>query len=635
MPNTRIPKTALLLAVVALYSLAHLTWYLDTPLGIKPVLDGQENLILAQQIQDGSLAREPFYRAMLYPALLAVLSIGHSLLGLLCHLANTTLAARLARRFWQDERSGLISGALVGLNPVLLHFAFDPLDTTLAITLFLATLTVLQTALQPDAGSNRCGLLLASAGALISLTALARPHFLLTLAVLSVLLLWATLRKRISKTHFASYAAACILPLLAFGLVQKSWSGSFQILPWQGAYNLWISNNPKANGLYYQQSVSFHHLEQHQNPNRMEAALLYEQAHGHLGTISEQTAYWRTRTLSHVTSEPLAWLKLEAFKLYATLNNFEQYNNKTYAFHKQLSPWLRYNPIGWGLLLALATFCAATLWRQKRSELLPLLAISSSLVAGLLIYMASARFRLPLTPLLAIVAGGLPLAWAAFSSSSSKLKRNALIATAAALAIAFTRFAGVASEKTFPQDALLIADAAAQIGDDDTAIKWSSYALEKIPNQQQGLRLRLISRYNQIASGERAGTESEWRKLYEDNQSLELQDELLSFIRGVVFWNLDQKEAAQKEWQSGYATFGPRASACLAALTLTGSPIPFEELPAPLESYLVKGNHSLLAYAIATNKGEETRQHFLAAIGLSNAAFHSIGASMKRIIPRE
>ncbi len=633
MPNTKLPKIALLLAVVALYSLAHLTWYLDTPLGIKPVLDGQENLILSQQIQDGTLAREPFYRAMLYPALLAVLPIGHSLLGLICHLANTALGAILARRFWKDERAGIIAGALIGLNPVLLHFAFDPLDTTLSITLFLVTLSALQKAFHLGSADKRSAFLFAAAGASISLASLARPHFLLSLAVLAALLLLATFKRKLSKTHLASYSAACVIPILAFGFVQKSWSGSFQILPWQGAYNLWISNNPQANGLYYQQSISFHHRGEHQNPNRMEAALLYEQEHGAPGSISEQTAYWRSRTLQHIANEPLSWLKLEAFKLYASFNSFEQYNNKTYAFHKQLSPWLRYNPISWGLLLVLTTFSLTVLWRQKRSELLPGFAIAASLLAGLMIYMTSARFRLPLVPLAAILASGLPLALAAIRKSSPRLRRNALIVTAAACAIAFTRFAGVASERTFPQDALLLADAAARIGDDQTAIKWSNYVLDKEPLQQQGLRLRLISRYNQIASGASSGTENEWRELQTDAAALKLQDELLSFIRGVVLWNLQQKDAAVSEWQSGYATYGPQASTCLAALLLTDSPMPSVTLPSPLESYLAEGKRWILAYALAAHSDVDARQNLLANLPLSPEAYDSIGKSIARILP--
>ena len=621
------------MAIVALYSVAQLTWYLDTPLGKSPVLDGQENLILAQQIGDGTLAKEPFYRAMLYPSILAYMPIGHSVLGLLCHLANAALAISLARRFWNEERAGLIAGGLVGFNPVLLHFAFDPLDTTVAITFFLSALSAIQNAIRNDLTNTKRTYLFALAGLAISLATLARPHFFLTVVVLFVPLLLATTKKRISAIQFGTYAVCCLIPLLAYGFVQKSWSGNFQILPWQGAYNLWISNNSDANGLYYQQTVSFHHLGSHQNPNRMEAEYLYQKAHGHSGSIKEQSDYWRSQTLQHIANQPLSWLKLEAFKLYAIFNNFEQYNNKTYSFHKELSPWLRYNPIGWGVLLAISTFCVSVLWRQKRHELLVIATIALSLVAGLLIYMASARFRLPLTPILAVLAGGLPLSISVLAKSSIRLRYTAIFATLFAILISFSRFAGIASERTYIQDALLIADASARIGDDAQAIKWSSYVLERKPQQQQALRLQLISRYNEIASGERESTDDEWNELLAINDSLQLQDQLLSFIHGVILWNLDQKGEAHSTWLAGIQTYGPRASTCIAALKLTRGSPPTNVLPSPIEPYISQGNHWLLAYALATDLDLQERQTFLTKLGLSPATFQSIGESLERILP--
>src|SRR5690606_27536219 len=108
----------------------------------------------------------------------------------------------------------------------------------------------------------------------------------------------------------------------------------------------------------------------------------------------------------YILDNPVAWLKLEAFKLYAVFNDFEQYNNKTYSFHKSLSPWLRYNPISWGILLILAATCSSVLWHQKRRDLLATLFIAGAFGSGLLLYMASARFRLPLVPILAILTGG-------------------------------------------------------------------------------------------------------------------------------------------------------------------------------------------------------------------------------------
>src|SRR5690606_28381119 len=88
-----------LMVTVFAYGLWHLAWYWQTPLGQSPVLDERENLDLAAQIARGTLPPEPFYRAMLYPLILAVpfaLGVPETLIphmatlaGVLLHLIGT------------------------------------------------------------------------------------------------------------------------------------------------------------------------------------------------------------------------------------------------------------------------------------------------------------------------------------------------------------------------------------------------------------------------------------------------------------------------------------------------------------------------------------------------------------------
>ena len=95
---------------MVVYGVGYLIWYLGTPLGRAPQLDGAENLALAGKIVAGTLPHEPFYRAMLYPAVLAVpLKLGlpvenlpafASIFGLFCHFAIALGVARLSTRLW-------------------------------------------------------------------------------------------------------------------------------------------------------------------------------------------------------------------------------------------------------------------------------------------------------------------------------------------------------------------------------------------------------------------------------------------------------------------------------------------------------------------------------------------------------
>ena len=95
-----------------------------------------------------------------------------------------------------------------------------------------------------------------------------------------------------------------------------------------------------------------------------------------------------------------------ARKAYALLDNWEQYNNKTFAFHKARSPWLRWNPICWGALLVLGVAGAARLGAESPRAARALAAVAAAVAASILLFFVSARFRLPLAAVLAVLAGG-------------------------------------------------------------------------------------------------------------------------------------------------------------------------------------------------------------------------------------
>src|SRR5690606_22646785 len=81
------------------------------------------------------------------------------------------------------------------------------------------------------------------------------------------------------------------------------------------------------------------------------------------------------------------------------------YNNKTYAFHKARSPWLRLNPLGWSLLLLGAGL--ALVFGRAQGLRWPLILTALIYAAGVAVFFVSARFRLPITPLLATATAGL------------------------------------------------------------------------------------------------------------------------------------------------------------------------------------------------------------------------------------
>jgi hypothetical protein len=124
--------------------LVYQLWYSNTSMGIDPVLDGKQNLLTAEKFYKGESFDDPFHRAPLYPYIISVLQkinvFGFSVpslarwLNSLAVVVTTWFAGNLAWLIWKRKYAVWIAGLLVGLNPVILFFAGDPLDITLATT---------------------------------------------------------------------------------------------------------------------------------------------------------------------------------------------------------------------------------------------------------------------------------------------------------------------------------------------------------------------------------------------------------------------------------------------------------------------------------------------------------------------
>ena len=473
-------------AVALFYALGHLNWYLGTPLGRVPVLDERENMDMAAAIFGGTLPAEPFYRAPGYALVLAGLrALGVSAGGLFpaalamgtaLHAVGAALAASLARR-WFGTVSALVAGLLFALDPVLVHFATQALDSTLSLTLFLAGLNLFAAALAaPERAGRWFG-----AGVLWAAATLVRPNYLLVWLVLPLVAAVQPVALRIRGRLVAAALAGAAL-FAAQAAWQKSAGGGAGFLPWQGAYNLWAANRPGANGRYYTQHVSLPPALARANPARAESVLLFEQeTGGRSADIPAMNKYWRSRFIAEVASHPLRWAALMARKAYALMNNWEQYNNKTYAFHKTLSPWLRWNPICWGILLLPAVAGAARLAGGSSRTAAALAVVCEACAVSILLFFASARFRIPLAGVCAVLAGGAlgsPGFWWGWPPG-----RRAALAGSVALAglVAFSSLGGVDDRSTFVQDHVLLARAAFTVGDDATALREAREALTMQP----------------------------------------------------------------------------------------------------------------------------------------------------------
>lgn len=495
-PNTDMPPSAdtrlrriviILPAALALaYALGHLGWYLATPLGRVPVLDERENLDLAGAIASGALPAAPFYRAPGYALLLAcirwagvpaqALFPAALLLGAVLHAADAALAARIALR-WFGVAAALAAGILFALNPVLIHFATQALDSTLSMTLFLAGLELVARARSSPGGAGPW----AGAGALWAAATLVRPNYLFTWALLPPLALTTAGTARL-RARLVAASLCGVLLFAAAAAWQWRVCGVPGFLPWQGAYNLWSANRPGANGRFYTQRVSLPPELARANPARAESVLLYEQETGGAPEdIPAMNAHWRSRFIDEVASHPLRLGALMEHKAYALLNNWEQYNNKTFAFHKERSPWLRWNPVCFGLLLVLGVAGAYRLAAQVPGAARTLAWVGAACAASVLLFFVSARFRLPLAAMLTVLAGGALGSPGFWRGLSRRAAAGVALSMVLAAAVAFSKLGGVQDASTFVQDHALLARAALTVGDDATALAEAREALKMQP----------------------------------------------------------------------------------------------------------------------------------------------------------
>lgn len=584
-------------AAAVLYVLLFASGFLSDPLGQAPVLDARENIAWAQIIREGALPQEPIYRALLYPLLLSQFPASSlpaiaTLLGLILHLSSAAFVGLIAQRLWSLSAAAWLAALLYAVYPVALYFAVQVLDVTLAITLFLAGVYVLlgvradttapcepRRAKRGAARSGRApelrrasqvaplkihGLALL-AGILGGLAVLSRPNFLP--AVLCFPLVLLLIQSRPWKASIV-VALGLALMLAAQGWVNLQLSGQFRLLPWQGAYNLYAANRDGANGKYYTQRVAFDNVPAGANTTRMESEQLYREAAGLDAPLEVDAmhAYWRAQLFEGIAADPLIWIGLMGRKVVYVLNNWEQYNNLSYAYHKARWPVLAWNPLGWGVLLLAALTGLIIGYRESsRPALYGIALLGLAYTAGLLLFFISARFRLPIAPLLCIAAGGCAF-WPQHIFTFRK--QSLLLAAVAGLALlSFGNWFGAKDRATFIQDKILLAKASSEAGDDVQALEKARAVLASDPQRAEARRLEVTSLFNLwLVSGETFY----WLDLEESLQTIESGDPAVAFIRGVHLWRDLRPELAIEAWQTAVREYGARGQSSLDALQAIG-----------------------------------------------------------------
>jgi tetratricopeptide (TPR) repeat protein len=410
---------ALVLRLVYIWQISH------APFASLRLGDARAYHQWALRIAQGDwLGQDVFYQAPLYPYFLAavyqVFGDGAAMVRFTQAVVGAGSCMLLASAGMALFGSrGAVAGLLLAVYPPAI-FLDGLLEKSALVTFFTAALLYLL-----SARHVRGRALLA--GAVLGLLSLTRENaLLLAVPVVS----WFLIGERKSLSA-ALFLAGCLVVLLPVGARNYRVGGEFHLTTSQFGPNFYIGNHAGARGLY-EPLVAGHGDAANE---RDDAIRLAEQTAGHALSPDEVSAFWAGRALEFIRAQPGAWLGLLGRKLALTYNAVEIADTESQEVYAEWSPILRSAaPLTFGVILGLAAF-GIGMTLHEWSRLWFLYAIAATYTLSVVVFYVFARYRLPLVPVLMLLATGGVAAWRA--KAARPMRRRALAAGVLAAGFAY------------------------------------------------------------------------------------------------------------------------------------------------------------------------------------------------------
>ena len=381
------------------------------------------------------------FRPLLYPLFLAACyklggAWGVDLALLLQHflgIATGVIVALLGARIFRHRLAGVVGGALFLLAPLPLYFEGELLiEPGYIFLIFLGLWLHLRTT---ETSGARAAWLWLACGAMTVLAAQARANILIFLAIYPLFAAWRwwQTRARVALLPLLGCLGALAM-MIPWGVINLKQADKFHLVTNAGGPNFYLGNHRGADGMFGMDVVTA--LSNLSRSNKISTAVANERyedlvevwareeysaamrAQGR-PTANDPKAisdYWTHRAVEEIKADPATWAKLLAKKTWLMFWNKEVPNNKDFAFLQQEFFWLRALPVSWIVLLALAP---AGMWAamrfKSRDGLFLLLAYAALYSAGNIAFFICDRYRYPIWPAMAVLAGGGAVAaWAMF-----------------------------------------------------------------------------------------------------------------------------------------------------------------------------------------------------------------------------
>ena len=403
-------STRVLLLAVFLLSLLFRTIYLlfaaKLPTFLSPGMDAEIYQSWADQLLAGISINQPYYRAPFYPQLIALM--GHlfggntfwpiRILQVFLSAFSASLLAYLSNR-WFGRVAGWVTGLLWACYGMSIYFDGEGLIASIYTSGFILLLGTLEL----DLCKKKVWTALLSGIVLALLTGL-RANALVWWPFL-LFYLWKWRTKKPDSLKAGSYfipLGVLLLMLLIISpvLIHNLRTGGGLAISTQGGINLYLGNHEGASGAF---SVD----PQFGNDwSKAEVDQRATQALGRSLNDAEISRYYSNQAIQFWKNEPLSAIQLTGKKLLLLVNGREIANNRVLRpyLREVAPPFLYMAVIGFPLLLLLAVPSIMHVWRTV-PQTHPAFLFTASHAIAMLAFFISARYRFPIVPVLALLAG--------------------------------------------------------------------------------------------------------------------------------------------------------------------------------------------------------------------------------------
>ncbi len=374
---------------------------------LHPTVDALYHHLSAKAIAAGALtSSEPFFRAPFYNYFLGLIyfltsdSIAAArFVQLLIGSLTAPLVYLLGREVF-DRKVGLLASIIVLLTSDIVYFEGElVLEATAMWMILISLLLLVRYTKQPKL------LTMTWLGLTTGLVIIDRPNAVVILPLV-VWVLWRSHRSVPAHPrlqHTLAFAALLMIPVGLVLVHNVTRTQPALTIATQGGVNFYIGNNANADGVsavmpgrlgYNWQYADIKFAAEEETKSSL--------------TPAQVSSYYFGLGLESIAADPVSWLSLMIKKTYLIFSGEEISNNRNLPAFKSEFFLFKLLPLGMGILAPLGIVGMLVFWRKSRSaQIVTVFAVLYA--ASFIAFFVNSRFRLPLLPVLAILAAALLL----------------------------------------------------------------------------------------------------------------------------------------------------------------------------------------------------------------------------------